>query len=68
MSTKHLTEYELAARWGMDVTTLRTWRRTGKGPVFRKFGGSIRYAETAVEAFEVAADRASTSDPGRAAR
>ena len=66
MSVKHLTEHELAARWNMDVTSLRAWRRTGKGCRFRKFGGAVRYAEADVVAFEEAATRQSTSDLGPA--
>lgn len=59
----HLTEWELALRWGMDVCTLRTWRRTGYGPPYRKFGSAVRYWFQDIVDFEEKATRASTSDP-----
>ena len=62
----HLDEHELAARLSISVLTIRGWRRTGKGPRFRKYGAAVRYAVADVEAFEAAASRTSTSDPGPA--
>jgi hypothetical protein len=60
----YLNEIELADRWQVSVRTIRKWRLTGGGPRFRKFGTAVRYAVIDVEAFEEAAARTSTSDPG----
>jgi hypothetical protein len=67
-SAIHVNEHQVAERLGIDVTTLRTWRRTGCGPSYRKFGKSaVRYWLPDIVAFEEAATRRSTSDPGHAA-
>jgi hypothetical protein len=60
----YLNEMQLAERWGLSVKTVRKWRLVGGGPRYRKFGTAVRYAVIDVEAFEEAAARTSTSDPG----
>lgn len=62
--TAHLNEQELAERLNVSVRTVRKWRLNGSGVRYRKFGSAVRYAIADVEAFEEAAARMSTSDPG----
>lgn len=56
-----LDEYELAARWGLSVKTLRRWRQEHLGPVFCKLGARVTYLIAEVEAFERRVSRFSTS-------
>lgn len=56
-----LGEYELAARWGLSVKTLRRWRQESLGPVFCKLGARVTYLISEVEAFEQRVARYSTS-------
>jgi hypothetical protein len=56
-----LDEYELAARWGLSVKTLRRWRQEQLGPVFCKLGARVTYLISEVEAFERRVSRHSTS-------
>lgn len=56
-----LDEYELAARWGMSVRTLRRWRQEHLGPVFCKLGARVTYLIAEIEAFEQRNARYSTS-------
>ena len=60
-------ENEAARILGLSVKTLRRWRWAGKGPVFRKIGGAVRYDLSDLEAFITAARRHSTSDDGSTA-
>lgn len=54
-----------AARFlGLSASTLTKLRLTGGGPVFRKFGRSVRYAEREVREWADARVRKSTSDCG----
>ena len=62
--TAYVGEYAAAERYQVSVLTLRKWRLTGRGPRFRKFGSAVRYSLADLEAFEAAAVRTSTSDPG----
>jgi hypothetical protein len=55
-----LDEYELAARWGLSVKTLRRWRQEQLGPVFCKLGARVTYLISEVEAFERRVSRYST--------
>jgi DNA-binding transcriptional MerR regulator len=65
LSSLYLDEWDVAERLALSVRTLRKWRHLGgSGPKFRKFGSAVRYAIADVEAFEQAAERKSTSDPG----
>lgn len=59
--TLALGEYELAARWGLSVKTLRRWRQENLGPVFCKLGARVTYLISEVEAFEQRVARYSTS-------
>ncbi|MGV8838825.1 MAG: helix-turn-helix domain-containing protein [Bauldia sp.] len=63
-SALFLNERELAERWRISVKTLQAMRLKGGGPVYRRFGRLVRYAVADLEAFESAARRRSTSDPG----
>ena len=63
MSTRHLSQTELAARWNISHRTLERWRWTGEGPQFVKLGGRVVYRLEDVEAFEAEQIRQST--PGR---
>ncbi len=51
---KHLTPKELEERWGgaIKATTLRNWRRAGRGPAFIKLGSKAVYPLSAIEAYE----------------
>lgn len=40
-----MTPAEAAAWLGCHAATLATWRGTGRGPVFVRVGGRIRYRE-----------------------
>ena len=64
MSNHLLKEAEAAERLCVAVATLRRWRWSGKGPVFRKIGSAVRYAEADLRDFADSARRTSTSDPG----
>ena len=54
---KLLTAEELAERWKIAVRTLDGWRAAGKGPVWLKIGGQIRYRLADVLAYEAEAER-----------
>lgn len=44
-NTPFMTEIQAASYLGLSSTTLARWRSIGSnGPVFRKFGGAVRYA------------------------
>lgn len=50
-----LTTTDLATRWRMSARTLEGWRDKGKGPSYRKLGGSggaVRYHVDDIERFE----------------
>lgn len=49
---KHLKPEDLAARWGVPLTTLSQWRWNGRGPEFLKLGKHIAYRIRDVEIFE----------------
>ena len=38
-----ITEDEAASLLRVSLTTVRRWRREGRGPVYRKMGRSVRY-------------------------
>lgn len=59
-----LNENQLAKRWNVSEKKLQKERLTGKGVPFLKLGRSIRYQLEAIEAFEAACLRNSTSDMG----
>ncbi len=45
------TDIETARLLGVSVATVRRWRLLGRGPKYRKFGGSVRYFADDIEAF-----------------
>jgi hypothetical protein len=62
---RHLTEYGLADRYDLDVSTIRTWRKNGTGPKYLKLSesatsGTIRYRLADVEAWEESRLKAAT--------
>lgn len=61
MSTRHLSQVELAQRWTISPRTLERWRWTGEGPVFLKLGGRVVYRLQDVEAYELDNRCASTA-------
>lgn len=57
----NLNTEQAAAYLGMSPNTLHRWRWSGEGPRFRKFGRSVRYARTDLDAYAEAAARDNTS-------
>lgn len=49
-----LTTKDLAARWQVHVGHLANLRSAGGGPPYVKLGGSVRYREEDVSAWELA--------------
>lgn len=50
--TSFMTEASAADYLGLSPATLARWRSRGdQGPVFRKFGGAVRYAMVDLEAY-----------------
>jgi hypothetical protein len=41
-----LTEAELADRWRLSLKTIARWRSQGTGPIYARFGKTIRYPMT----------------------
>lgn len=64
MHNELVNEGRAAERLGLSVSTLRAWRLSGRGPVFRKLGAAVRYAMSDLDAFVDASGRRSTSDRG----
>ena len=62
MSTRHLKQSELAARWTISPRTLERWRWVGQGPRYLKVGGRVIYRLEDVEAYEAAQLRKSTAE------
>lgn len=60
MTTRHLNQTELAARWTISPRTLERWRFTGEGPQFIKIGGRVAYRVQDVEAYEAEQIRQAT--------
>ena len=54
---KLLTAEELAERWMVSARTLEGWRNAGKGPVWLKIGGQVRYRLADILAYESEAER-----------
>lgn len=46
-----ITEIEAAERLGLSIKTLRAWRCRGRGPQFVRFGRSVRYFPSDLDAF-----------------
>ncbi len=51
MTDQLLTEKEAAAVLRLSPSTLTRWRWANKGPLFRKFGGAVRYAQSDLDAY-----------------
>ena len=51
-----LTEREASDMLKVDITTMRRWRRDGRGPAHIRIGRLVRYRPEAVERFLSAAD------------
>lgn len=47
-----LTDLEVAVRLGVQPTTLRAWRRQGRGPAYMKLGKAVRYTPEDVDAWK----------------
>lgn len=58
----YLTEGEVAERLSVSRKWLQKMRLIGGGIPFCKFGSAVRYPLDAIETFEAAAVRSSTSD------
>jgi len=54
MSTRFLTEFDVAERTQISLGTLRRWRLENKGPRYHKFGSLVRYDEEDLAAWEQA--------------
>jgi hypothetical protein len=46
---QYVPERAAAQILGMSVQTMRRWRLMGAGPVYRKFGGAVRYHLASLE-------------------
>jgi hypothetical protein len=58
----HDTESAAKKLGTLSPRTLEKWRLTGEGPVFRKFGKRVLYAESDLQAWAEAQRRTSTSN------
>jgi len=58
-----LDEHEAAAILNVSLTTVRRWRREGRGPVYRKLGGGrvVRYRPEDLNDFIAGSRRISTA-------
>jgi len=65
VTSTHLTQGQLAARWEVSESKLERWRCQGIGPVYMKLGGQVRYRLEDVEAFEA---RSLRSSPAQSAQ
>lgn len=45
------TTAQAAERLGLKPSTLIAWRHFGRGPVYRRVGGRVRYAEDDLQEF-----------------
>jgi hypothetical protein len=54
-SPRHLSQKDLARRWGLSTRTLERWRLDGRGPAFLKLEGKVAYRLRDIEDYE--ADR-----------
>jgi hypothetical protein len=67
MTTRHLNQTELAARWTISPRTLERWRFTGEGPQFIKIGGRVAYRVEDIEQYETEQIRQATPGVRRSA-
>lgn len=59
---EYLTPAEAAANLALSKRTLENFRTRGGGPVFRRFGGAVRYHRDDLAAWANAGKRRSTSE------
>lgn len=52
VSTRHLNQTDLSARWNLSPRTLERWRWLREGPRYLKLGGRVLYRVEDVEEFE----------------
>lgn len=57
----HLTAKQLGERWHMAGGTLQNWRTKGFGPKFIKWGKTVLYPITEIEAWEKKHTHANTA-------
>jgi hypothetical protein len=57
-----ITEGEAAILLRVSMSSLRRWRREGRGPVYRKIARTVRYRPDDLSEFVASARRTSTSD------
>jgi len=57
-----MSQSQLAERWRLSESTIERWRTEGKGPVFLKLRGQVRYRYEDIQAFEEKSTRNSTSE------
>ena len=62
MNEGYLKTGEAAELLGLSRRTLDRYRVTGAGPAFHKFGNSVRYRRTDIEAWADERRQTSTSD------
>ena len=60
MTIQHITEKELAKRWGISHRTLQRWRSDGETLPYIKIGGRVRYTIKAIEQYEASNTNEST--------
>jgi predicted DNA-binding transcriptional regulator AlpA len=65
--TKLLDTAAAAEKLTVKKNTLEIWRLQGRGPVFRKIGRLVRYAESDIDAYLESTARTSTSAANAAA-
>lgn len=58
----HLSESDLASRWGMSPRTLERWRTEGRDPIYLKLGKRVAYAMSTVLEYEQRITHISTSE------
>lgn len=52
MSTRWLSNEDLAERYGVPLATIRKWRHEARGPAGVRFGRHVRYSLVEVERWE----------------
>lgn len=48
---RFISDVEIEATFGISRRTLQNWRVFGRGPIYRKFGNSVRYDIADLEAW-----------------
>jgi Helix-turn-helix domain len=62
MADEYLTEKQVEAILGVKVRTLQSWRLSGYGPEFFKFGTKVRYTRELLDKWAAAQRATSTTD------